>query len=152
MSTVGLRSEKGCAGDAGNNWKVQTRPLVREGAPHQQTRNRLKIIKERMGEIGRSSQMGAWHQDWLADWHVGRNITLTLADCHNDRLRGNNDQSQTSKYIHKCNKQTPWPKSARELYRPSDRRLLAKLAPTFLRIEGAKWSVWQIPTAVFSDF
>jgi CBS-domain-containing membrane protein len=26
---------------------------------------------------------------------------------------------------------TPWPESARELYRPSDRRLSAKLLPTF---------------------
>jgi hypothetical protein len=26
---------------------------------------------------------------------------------------------------------TPWPKSASELYRPSDRRLSAKLVPTF---------------------
>jgi hypothetical protein len=30
---------------------------------------------------------------------------------------------------------TPWPESASELYRPSDRRLLAKLVPTF-----ATWS------------
>jgi CBS-domain-containing membrane protein len=28
-------------------------------------------------------------------------------------------------------KKTPWPDSASELYRPSDRRLLAKLVPTF---------------------
>jgi hypothetical protein len=27
--------------------------------------------------------------------------------------------------------QTPWPESASELYRPSDRRLLAKLVTTF---------------------
>jgi hypothetical protein len=32
-----------------------------------------------------------------------------------------------SKTIHK---QTPWPQSASELYRPSDRRLSAKLVPT----------------------
>jgi hypothetical protein len=31
--------------------------------------------------------------------------------------------------------QTPWPESARELYRPSDRRLLEKLMPTFARNE-----------------
>jgi hypothetical protein len=31
----------------------------------------------------------------------------------------------------KTNKQTQWPESASELYRPSDRRLLAKLVPTF---------------------
>jgi hypothetical protein len=29
------------------------------------------------------------------------------------------------------NKQTPWPYSASELYRPIDRRLSAKLVPTF---------------------
>jgi hypothetical protein len=29
------------------------------------------------------------------------------------------------------NKKTPWPESASELYRPSDRRLSAKLVPTF---------------------
>jgi hypothetical protein len=29
------------------------------------------------------------------------------------------------------NKKTPWPESASELYLPSDRRLLAKLVPTF---------------------
>jgi hypothetical protein len=43
---------------------------------------------------------------------------------------------------------TPWSESASELYRPSDRRLSAKWLP--LRIEGATWSAWRIPTAVFS--
>jgi hypothetical protein len=32
---------------------------------------------------------------------------------------------------YKNNKQTPWPQSAIELNQPSDRRLLAKLVPTF---------------------
>jgi hypothetical protein len=49
-------------------------------------------------------------------------------------------------------KKTPWPQSASELYRPSDRRLSAKLVPTFCGLEGATWSAWRIPTAVFSDF
>jgi hypothetical protein len=31
-------------------------------------------------------------------------------------------------------KKTPWPQSASELYRPSDRRLSAKLVPTFADI------------------
>jgi hypothetical protein len=48
--------------------KLQTRPLVREGAPHQQTRTCLKIIKKRREKIGRGFQMGAWHQGGLADW------------------------------------------------------------------------------------
>jgi hypothetical protein len=37
-------------------------------------------------------------------------------------------------------KKTPWPQSVSELYRPSDRRLSARLVPTILRIEGATWS------------
>jgi hypothetical protein len=36
---------------------------------------------------------------------------------------------------------TPWPKSARELYRPSDRRLSAKLVPTFADRESHVVSV-----------
>jgi hypothetical protein len=31
----------------------------------------------------------------------------------------------------KNKKKTPWPESAKELYRPSDRRLSAKLVPNF---------------------
>jgi hypothetical protein len=30
-----------------SNCKLQTRPLVREGAPYQQTRNSLKIVKKK---------------------------------------------------------------------------------------------------------
>jgi hypothetical protein len=69
MSPVGLRPEKGCAGDAQKkNLKLNTGLLVREGAWHQQIRNCLKIIKERR-KIGRGSQMGAWHHGKLADWY-----------------------------------------------------------------------------------
>jgi hypothetical protein len=32
---------------ANKNCKLQTRPLVREGAPHQQTRRYLKMIKKK---------------------------------------------------------------------------------------------------------
>jgi hypothetical protein len=52
---------------------------------------------------------------------------------------------------HRKNK-IPWPQSVSELYRPSDRRFSAKLVSTFLRIDGATWSVWRIPTVVFSAF
>jgi hypothetical protein len=52
----------------GKNWKPQARLLVKEVAPHQQTHDCLQIIKEIRGKIGRGSQMGAWHQDRLADW------------------------------------------------------------------------------------
>jgi hypothetical protein len=34
-------------------------------------------------------------------------------------------------FSHKQTKQTPWPESASELYRPSDRRFSAKWLPTF---------------------
>jgi hypothetical protein len=57
-SPVGLRSKKGCAGDARQKLKTTD----------QQTRTCLKIIKERKGKIGRGSQMGAWNQDRLVDW------------------------------------------------------------------------------------
>jgi hypothetical protein len=50
------------------NWKLKTRLLVREGAPHQQIRICLKIIKEIKRKIVRGFQMGAWHQERLADW------------------------------------------------------------------------------------
>jgi hypothetical protein len=37
-------------------------------------------------------------------------------------------------------KKTPWPESTSEFYRPNDRRLSAKLVPTFLQIKDATWS------------
>jgi hypothetical protein len=57
MSPVGLRPEAALA-MASKNRKLQIRLLVREGAPHQQICNRLKIIKERR-KTGRGFQMGA---------------------------------------------------------------------------------------------
>jgi hypothetical protein len=59
------------ASTSGKNWKVQTRLLVREGAPHQQTWNCQKITKERMGKIG-----CAWYKDGLADSNLTYNISL----------------------------------------------------------------------------
>jgi hypothetical protein len=35
------------------------------------TTSRLNILKERRRETGRGSEMGAWHQDRLADWPSG---------------------------------------------------------------------------------
>jgi hypothetical protein len=43
--------------------KWQTRPLVREGAPHRQNRNCLTVTN-----IWSWAPDGAWHQDWLAEW------------------------------------------------------------------------------------
>jgi hypothetical protein len=65
MSSVRLRLEKDCAGEV--QLILQTQPLDREGSPHKQTRNCLKIIKERRRKIGLGSQMGGRHQDRLAD-------------------------------------------------------------------------------------
>jgi hypothetical protein len=47
-------------------------------------------------------------------------------------------------------KNTPWAQFASELYRPSDRRLRSWCQ--LLWIEGATWSAWRIPTALFSIF
>jgi hypothetical protein len=47
-----------------SNCKRQTRPLVRESAPYQQTRNCPTAKKK----SGRKPQMGALYQDRLADW------------------------------------------------------------------------------------
>jgi hypothetical protein len=51
----------------------------------------------------------------------------------------------------KKTKKTPWSESASELYRPSDLRLSAS-DRQLVRIEGATWSAWRIPPAVFSRF
>jgi hypothetical protein len=48
-------------------------------------------------------------------------------------------------------KKAPWNKSASELYRPSDRRLWAKIVPTFEERDGVAWSAQQIPMAIFLD-
>jgi hypothetical protein len=69
VSSEGLLPKSDCSGKAQKQFysKLQTRPLVREGA----TNNKhADVWKEFQGErkIGQRSQMGAWHQDRLADW------------------------------------------------------------------------------------
>jgi hypothetical protein len=49
------------------------------------------------------------------------------------------------------NSLTPWPESTRELYRPSDRRLSAKLMPTFADIECHVVSVTDLDIIMFSN-
>jgi hypothetical protein len=46
-----------------SNLKLQIHSLVREGAPHEQSRNSDSKEKPAYGP-----QMGNWHQDRLADW------------------------------------------------------------------------------------
>jgi hypothetical protein len=78
FTTVGLRSEKGCVGDARQNWSVQTRLLVREGAPHQQTRNCLKNNQRENGKNWPWVPDGCLTPGRTGRLTVGRNITLTL--------------------------------------------------------------------------
>jgi hypothetical protein len=79
MSPVGLRSEKGCTGDAQQKTdEVQTRLLVREGAPHQQTRN---CLKHNQGENGKNWSRvpdGCLTPRRTGRLTVGRNVALTL--------------------------------------------------------------------------
>jgi hypothetical protein len=60
MNPVGLRYEKGCAGDARQKLK-STDPTSRQRGRPTSTNPKLskKLIKERKGKIGRESQMGA---------------------------------------------------------------------------------------------
>jgi hypothetical protein len=59
MSPVGLRSEKGCAGDARQKLKI-TDPTSRQiGRPTSTNPNCLKIMKERRRKISGGSHMGA---------------------------------------------------------------------------------------------
>jgi hypothetical protein len=60
MSPVGLRPEKGCTGDA--QQKLESTDLTshqRGSSTSTNPKLSKKIIKERMGKIGRKSQMGA---------------------------------------------------------------------------------------------
>jgi hypothetical protein len=50
------------------------------------------------------------------------------------------------------NKQTPWPESTSELYRPSDLRLSAKLVPTFADRGVLRSQHGESPTAVITVF
>jgi hypothetical protein len=67
MSPVGLKSEKGCAGDAQQKLKTTDPTSRQRGRPTSTNPQLSNIIKKQWGKIGRGSQMGAWHQDGLAD-------------------------------------------------------------------------------------
>jgi hypothetical protein len=68
MSSVGLQLKSDCSDKAQKQLysNLQTRPLIREGTTKLQTRNCLKKFQGER-KIGHRSQMGAWHQDRLAD-------------------------------------------------------------------------------------
>jgi hypothetical protein len=60
MTPVGLRPEKGCAGDAQQKTENYRPDFWSERASHiNKPATVYKIIKERRGKIGRWSQMGA---------------------------------------------------------------------------------------------
>jgi hypothetical protein len=77
MSPVGLRPEKSCAGDAQQKLK-STDPLVKEGAPHQQTRNCLKNNPRENGKIWSRVPDECLTPRRTGRLTVGRNVTLTL--------------------------------------------------------------------------
>jgi hypothetical protein len=70
VSSAELRPKSDYSGKAQKQLysKLQTHPLVREGATKLQKRNCLKKKFQGDSKIGHESQMDAWHQDWLADW------------------------------------------------------------------------------------
>jgi hypothetical protein len=55
MSPVGLRSEKGCSGDAQQKLKTTDPTSRQRGLPTSTKPQLSKIIKERMGKIDRGS-------------------------------------------------------------------------------------------------
>jgi hypothetical protein len=65
VGSAGLRPKCDCSGKAQKKLytKLQTRPLVREGIPYQETHNR----QTEDNKSGHGLQMGARHQDRLAD-------------------------------------------------------------------------------------
>jgi hypothetical protein len=69
LSSAGLRLKSDCSGKAQKqfNSKLQTRPLVREGATKYQSCSCLKEISWRKKNWSQAP-MGAGHQDRLADW------------------------------------------------------------------------------------
>jgi hypothetical protein len=59
MSPEGLRSEKGCAGDAQQKLKTTDPTSRQRGRPTSTNTQLSKIIKKRRGKVGRGSQMCA---------------------------------------------------------------------------------------------
>jgi hypothetical protein len=76
---------------------------------------------------------------------------LRIPHCLDHRLTDGGKVVVPTHRPHFTPQQTPWPESASELYRPSDRRLSAKLVPTFVSF-GVAYSVQRISTAVISVF
>jgi hypothetical protein len=83
----------------------------------------------------------------FSQYHVVTNST-SIVFCPEDSYR---DVHHLSSWTFKQKQQTPWPESVSEIYRPSDRRLSAKLVPTSADRGCHVVSMW-IPTAIFSDF
>jgi hypothetical protein len=68
MSSVGLISEKDCAGDARQKLKTADPTSRQRGRPTSTNPQFSQNNQREGGKIGRGSQMDAWHQDRLADW------------------------------------------------------------------------------------
>jgi hypothetical protein len=62
----------------GKNWKAQTQLLVKEGVPHQQTRNCLKNNQSENGKNWSRAPDECLTPGRAGRLTVGRNITLTF--------------------------------------------------------------------------
>jgi hypothetical protein len=128
---------------ANSNYKLQTHPLVREGAPYWNPRKcqhnfqgserkRLSRVPDR-GQTGRLTVGRKITFTWLwfidlvgrpNKWGPSENWTDSITDQRN-KLRG--------------------PQSASELYRLSDRHLSTKFSANFCEWRGVAWSARRIP-------
>jgi hypothetical protein len=76
---------------------------------------------------------------------------LTLVFIQNTFILSARDDDILEKVVkQKQTEQTPWPQSASELYRPSDRRLSAKLVPTCADRGVSRSQRGESPAAVIS--
>jgi hypothetical protein len=85
MSSVGLRSEKGCAGDARQKLK-STDPISHHRAPHHINKPESVKKNQRVGKIGSGSQVCLIPRR-TGRQTVGHNVILTLTSlCSLDSL------------------------------------------------------------------
>jgi hypothetical protein len=81
VSSAGLRPESDCTGKAQKQLysKLQTHPLVREGAPYQETRNRQRDK--------RNLVMGSrWDPDTKTDWPTDWKYSVTASHCSAQKM------------------------------------------------------------------
>jgi hypothetical protein len=83
-------------------------------------------LVEISGQLHRRAAVPVWNEPWCPMVsRLNLPAEMVLAWLWR-KFYANNKQTNKHTYI-----QSPWPESASELYRPSDRRLSAKLVPTY---------------------